>query len=161
MDYKWIFILIYFFLWRSILSLQTVRRTQWNVILCVISSGSKLFSKVPVLEFLVLKGLKLKYSDYNNKCIDLHCLDYHRSYQYCLVPISVQVADPLVQSFRLRHPCRFQCTWSLVDLNLIRTRNRPVHEISNNVVYETSKGSDQTAHTRSLIRAFARRLNNR
>ena len=48
----------------------------------------------------VLKGLKLKYSDYNNKCIDLHCLDHHRSYQYCLVPISVLVADPLVQNFR-------------------------------------------------------------
>ena len=34
----------------------------------------------------------------------------------------------------------------------------PVHEISNNVVYATSKASDQPAHTRSLIRAFACRL---
>ena len=34
----------------------------------------------------------------------------------------------------------------------------PRHEISNNVVGVTSKGSDQPAHTRSLIRAFARRL---
>ena len=33
------------------------------------------------------------------------------------------------------------------------------HEIKNNVVYVTSKGSDQPAHTRSLIRAFASRLN--
>ena len=33
----------------------------------------------------------------------------------------------------------------------------PVHEISNNVVCATSKGSDQPAHTRSLIRAFASR----
>ena len=33
------------------------------------------------------------------------------------------------------------------------------HEISNNVVCETSKVSDQPAHTRSLIRAFASRLN--
>ena len=31
------------------------------------------------------------------------------------------------------------------------------HEISNNVVYATSKASDQPAHTRSLIRAFASR----
>ena len=31
----------------------------------------------------------------------------------------------------------------------------PVHEISNNVVCVTSKASDQPAHTRSLIRAFA------
>ena len=36
----------------------------------------------------------------------------------------------------------------------------PQHEISNNVVCATSKGSDQPAHTHSLIRAFANRLNN-
>ena len=35
----------------------------------------------------------------------------------------------------------------------------PQHEISNNVVCATSKGSDQPAHTRRLIRAFASRLN--
>ena len=36
----------------------------------------------------------------------------------------------------------------------------PVHEISNNVVCVTSKASDQPARdTRSLIRAFAGRLN--
>ena len=34
----------------------------------------------------------------------------------------------------------------------------PVHELSNNVVCATSKASDQPAHTRSLIRAFASRL---
>ena len=33
------------------------------------------------------------------------------------------------------------------------------HEISNNVVCVTSKGSDQPAHTCRLIRAFASRLN--
>ena len=31
----------------------------------------------------------------------------------------------------------------------------PRHEIANNVVLATSKGSDQPAHKRSLIRAFA------
>ena len=36
--------------------------------------------------------------------------------------------------------------------------NEPQHEISNNVVCATSKASDQPAHTRSLIRAFASRL---
>ena len=35
----------------------------------------------------------------------------------------------------------------------------PRHEFSNNVVYATSKSSDQPGHTRSLIRAFASRLN--
>ena len=33
------------------------------------------------------------------------------------------------------------------------------HEISNNVVCATSKGSDQPVHMRSLNRAFASRLN--
>ena len=32
------------------------------------------------------------------------------------------------------------------------------HEISNNVVWATSKASDQPVHTHSLIRAFASRL---
>ena len=35
----------------------------------------------------------------------------------------------------------------------------PQHEISNNVECATSKGSDQPAHMRSLIKAFASRLN--
>ena len=35
----------------------------------------------------------------------------------------------------------------------------PLHEISNNVVCATTKASDQPAHMRSLIRAFASRLN--
>ena len=39
------------------------------------------------------------------------------------------------------------------------TSSEPVIEISNNVVCRTSKGSDQPAHTHSLIRAFACRLN--
>ena len=37
--------------------------------------------------------------------------------------------------------------------------NEPLHVISNNMVCATSKGSDQPAHARSLIRAFAGRLN--
>ena len=41
----------------------------------------------------------------------------------------------------------------------MRKTLEPVHEISNNVVCVTSKGSDQPAHTRSLIRAFASLLN--
>ena len=39
-------------------------------------------------------------------------------------------------------------------LDIIEPRN----EISNNVVCATSRASDQPAHTRSLIRAFATRL---
>ena len=35
----------------------------------------------------------------------------------------------------------------------------PQYDISNNVVCATSKATDQSAHKRSLIRAFASRLN--
>ena len=43
--------------------------------------------------------------------------------------------------------------------NLTKSSFEPRHEISKNVVCATSKDSDQPAHTRSLIRAFATRLN--
>ena len=39
------------------------------------------------------------------------------------------------------------------------TSFEPRHEISNNLVFATSKASDQPAHTHSVIRAFASRLN--
>ena len=45
-----------------------------------------------------------------------------------------------------------------IDLGL-KSIIEPWHGISNNVVCATSKASDQPAHTRSLIRAFASRLN--
>ena len=47
--------------------------------------------------------------------------------------------------------------WQIIEMsqNIV---NEPVHEISNNVICVTSKASDQPAHTRSLIRAFASRL---
>ena len=59
------------------------------------------------------------------------------------------------QCFRFFQCFRFAYL-ELRDLRLIRFE--PVHEISNNVLCATSKASDQPAHTRSLIRAFASRL---
>ena len=44
------------------------------------------------------------------------------------------------------------------DSHILTHNNEPWHEISNNVVCATSKGSDQHAHTRRLIRAFASHL---
>ena len=49
----------------------------------------------------------------------------------------------------------FKCQIKLV-VNIII---EPRHEISNNVVFATSKASDQPAHSRSLIRTFASRSN--
>ena len=46
-----------------------------------------------------------------------------------------------------------------VFTNTISTLFEPRHEISNKMVCATSIASDQPAHTRSLIRAFACRLN--
>ena len=51
----------------------------------------------------------------------------------------------------------FSVTTRPIELK-IELKFEPVHEISNNVVYATSKASDQPAHTCSLIRAFASRL---
>ena len=48
--------------------------------------------------------------------------------------------------------------FSLVSFILARILIEPVHEISNILVCATSKASDQPAHTRSLIRAFASRV---
>ena len=45
-----------------------------------------------------------------------------------------------------------------VDHTSLSYTFEPRHEIPSNVVYATSKASDQPAHTRSLIRAFASRL---
>ena len=49
-------------------------------------------------------------------------------------------------------------TINFKGLLVLISKYEPGHEISNNVVCATSKGSDQPAHTRSLIRAFASRL---
>ena len=52
-----------------------------------------------------------------------------------------------------------QCLLKIQLMNQKHLRYKPVHEISNNLVCATSKASDQPAHTRSLIRAFASRMN--
>ena len=51
------------------------------------------------------------------------------------------------------------CIFGEVILVVISKIYEPRHEISKNVVCETSTASDQPAHTRSLVRAFDSRLN--
>ena len=60
------------------------------------------------------------------------------------------------QHMKIRYHNCFKATSEGSDKPII---NEPRHEISNNVVCVTSKGSDQPAHTGRLIRAFANRLN--
>ena len=67
---------------------------------------------------------------------------------------------------KLTGPCEFgylhKIMTQLLDMFYFRISNdiiEPRHEISNNVVCATSNASDPHAHTRSLIRDFANRLN--
>ena len=60
---------------------------------------------------------------------------------------------------RYNHVKRYQATQMVWKCLWIISLNEPLHEISNNVVCATSRASDQPAHTRSLIRAFASHLN--
>ena len=75
-----------------------------------------------------------------------------------LVRIPTEIAE--INSSKHAKYCMHIADWSLVhhpreDRHIIE----PWHGIFNNVACATSKASDQPAHTRSLIRAFASRLN--
>ena len=64
--------------------------------------------------------------------------------------------------FFRKGPFRDTTKFDEIDLKKIdekMSKMGPLHETSNNVVCATSKVSDQPAHTRSLTRAFASRLN--
>ena len=53
-------------------------------------------------------------------------------------------------------------SWLPIDFSyafVFKYKIEPVHDISNNVACATSNASDQPAHTHSLIRASACRLN--
>ena len=56
------------------------------------------------------------------------------------------------------HKISTNVTNFLVETKSCQQTYEPWHGVSNNVVCATSKVSDQPAHTRSLIRAFAIRL---
>ena len=50
-------------------------------------------------------------------------------------------------------------TYESTEVKTVNKKIEPRYEISNSVVCGTSKASDQPAHTRNLIRAFASSLN--
>ena len=72
------------------------------------------------------------------------------------VDITVESKDILRIVLNIIGSFFYHC-WSSVTFSIVKAYE-PWHEISNNLVCATSKGSDQPAHTRSLIRAFASRL---
>ena len=84
------------------------------------------------------------------QCITWNCVRPCSERQDFCHKTSATITDHRPTNGKLRKDLRTQtdqCTY-----------NEPVHEISNNLVCATSKASDQPAHTRSLIRACARRL---
>ena len=80
-------------------------------------------------------------------------------------PIGKQILDEKAHLCSLTRnlAARIQKVWKKMELKpkirLKASLYEPQHNISNNVICATSKGSDQPAHTCSLIRAFAGRLN--
>ena len=65
-------------------------------------------------------------------------------------------SDASIQSHQFLNRSHTESSYIYMGICL---RDEPRQYISNNVVCATSKGSDQPAHTRSLIRAFVGRLN--
>ena len=89
-------------------------------------------------------------------CSDI--LIYFFEHSLCCVPLSkILLYNPGRQEnvLTLLKSCRLGCKHQHKYANIHELR----HEISNNVVCATHKASDQPAHTRSLIRAFASCLN--
>ena len=75
------------------------------------------------------------------------------------VKISPKMTFAILQSLTLHEaPLWYYYYYGLPTI-LLSNIYEPWHDISNNVVCATSKGSDQPAHTRRLIRPFAHRLN--
>ena len=134
------------------------------------------------LEFLSLKG-GCRGSPESTHVKMPHCWESHAlaKYKWCLENCSAShILDMLANanySFYIVHNVKYSninasrfylskmsspvLKWMIyIQHNLQNIQlYEPVHEISNNAVCATSKGSDQPAHTLSLIRAFARRLN--
>ena len=87
--------------------------------------------------------------------------------QSCL---SSLIRDPPVSYNKAKYVCFINMQQQKSEIQICSNKHKtglvsldknifePWHEISNNVVCATSTASDQPAHTRSLIRAFASRL---
>ena len=104
-----------------------------------------------------------------------HLIHWKRYQKYCpFQPRVAPLTGPIVQMLMMNPLNNIlsyykengpKTMWGNVSPNLkaqfcqCTLKFEPQHEISNNVVCATSKASDQPAHMRSLIRAFASRLN--
>ena len=158
--------MLYFFLWRSILSLQTVQ----TLIKCHIMQHFILVfvvCKIPIKRFPVYKGLNVYFS---GKCRhlcssvlrdstvlpkqSLHCAWTTKQVRHLVLKIHIFKGQARAVSQRCYAGHR-DCFMWILDSPIYEQQS----EISNNVVCATSKVSDQPVHVRSLIRAFASCLN--
>ena len=120
-----------------------------DALCCCFMSQSTIFSHVWTLS--CLPGLNQYLSRGSSVLLKSH---------NTVSPMSLQLSNRSIQSLTLFH-------WAYIAINLIWLifTNELWHGISNNEVCATSKASDQhahmhsPAHTHSLIRAFASRLN--
>ena len=130
-----------------------------------ISSGSPLFAKYQLNVSCVKMGYGIFFREKMSPMIALILLilatkevaKFAENRKSLIVQKRIESPEKstLLQSAR---PCISRLR-SLNSLRSLRKLHEPRHEISNTVVCATSKGSDQPAHTRSLIRAFASHLN--
>ena len=80
------------------------------------------------------------------------------------MPLVLTIPQEDLSNLRLTEFNKIRFFFQIDDISILGSDTSlqilfgPVHEISNNLVCATSKSSDQPAHTRSLIRAFASRL---
>ena len=73
--------------------------------------------------------------------------------------LTASLWETVLSGFVFKYSSNLISRWTLpCKTKIYSIIYEPVHEISNNMVCATSKASDQSAHTRSLIRAFASRL---
>ena len=100
------------------------------------------------LEFLSLKGGCTGWSESSHVKMP-HCWKSHVVAHLSSRPVFFQFLSGRFTQVLLY---LFRCFQSTKGYGFI---NEPVHEVSNNVVCASSKSSDQPAHMRSLIRAFA------
>ena len=89
----------------------------------------------------------------------LMCTSYISKYMLIPIPYISKYEVKLNQNSYISNSNSFPSFKLMCKGDSKTFKYEPRHEISSNVVCVTSKASDQPAHRRSLIRAFASRLN--
>ena len=128
---------------RAVFTFWTGAKFVWWLL---ITSVQCIVSLVYITEFVGMLKFHLKIG----QCIYWNYSgteSYHRAVERLMENVTVYVRYPIRSYHRARRV--ITCITSF----------GPQQEISNNVLCTTSKDSDQPAHMRSLIRAFASRLN--